>query len=119
MAELRLLLANEPRSYREAIAQVVGAIWSSTEVAIIEPEELDDAVERLAPHLVICSRVTPAVQNHSFAWVELYTNHGPLSTVSIGGEVSTVDGMELSDLLSIVDRTAASLDRMTADSSGA
>lgn len=49
-----------------------------------------------------------AVQVAAPSW-ELYTGHGFLSSVSIRRERSTVEGMEIPDLLLIVDRALALL----------
>ena len=104
MGELRILLTNEPRSYREAIAGAIRALKPNTEVFVAGSEELDAEVKRLSPQLVVCSRATPTVELRSLVWVELYPGHGSISTVSIDGERSTVVGIELGDLLSTVDR---------------
>ena len=104
MGELRILLTNEPRSYREAIAGAIRAIKPNTEVFVAGPEELDAKVKHLSPQLVICSHATPTVELRSLVWVELYPDHGSISTVSIDGERSTVVGIDLVDLLSTVDR---------------
>jgi hypothetical protein len=104
MGELRILLTNEPRSYREAIAGAIRSIKPNTEVFVAGPEELDAKVKRLSPQLVICSHATPTVELRSLVWVELYPDHGSISTVSIDGERSAVVGIDLADLLSTVDR---------------
>jgi hypothetical protein len=105
MSKIRVLMANEPRSYREAIALALQAARPYAEVVTAEPEALDDEVERFGPRLVICSRVTAFVEAEVPVWVELYSDHGPNSTVSFGGKRSTVVGMELEDLIHIFDRT--------------
>lgn len=69
----------------------------------MEQAALDRELSRGIPQLVICSRATPAVRGTVPAWVELYTDDGPVSSVAIGGERSTVQEMDLSDLLLIVD----------------
>ncbi len=104
MCELRILLTNEPRSYREAIASVIRALKSNTEAFVAGPEELEAEVRRLSPQLVVCSHATPTVELRSLVWVELYPDHGSISTVSIDGEHSTVADIELVDLVSTVDR---------------
>jgi hypothetical protein len=104
VGELRILLTNEPRSYREAIAGAFRALKPNTEVFVAGSEELDAEVKRLSPQLVVCSRATPTVKLRSLVWVELYPGHGSISTVSICGERSTVVGIELTDLLSAIDR---------------
>ena len=102
-----VLLANEPRSYRQAMAGALRALRPCLEVAETEQAALDLELRRSVPQLVICSRATPAVQGAAPAWVELYTDHGPFSYVVIGEERSTVSEIELADILLIVDRALA------------
>jgi len=99
----RVLLANEPRSYREAIAHVLRALRPGLEVDETDQASLDRELSRGVPQLVICSRATPAVRGNAPAWIELYTDEGPLSSVVIGDERSTVPEMELDDIIRIVD----------------
>lgn len=103
----RILLTNEPRSYREAMAGAFRALKPHTEVFVAEPEALDAEVARLSPQLVVCSHASPTVKIEALGWVELYPGHGSLSTVSVGGQRSTVVGIELADLLRTIDRTEA------------
>ena len=105
MCDLRILLANEPRSYREAMAGAFRVLRPGAEVFVVDPERLDAEVRRLGPQLVICSRTTPTVETRSVSWVELYPEHGCVSVVSVGEECSTVVGIELADLLWIIDQT--------------
>ena len=105
MSKVRVLMANEPRSYREAIALALEAARPYAEVLTAEPEALDDEVKRLGPRLVICSRVTAFVQAEVPVWVELYSDHESNSTVSFGGKRSTVVGMDLEDLIHVFERT--------------
>lgn len=99
------MLANDPRSYRETLAAVLQALRPSTEVRTAEPEALGHELESFAPQLVVCSNLTPAVEVDTISWIELYSGHGPLSTVSVGGNRSVTEDIGLPDLLSIVDRT--------------
>jgi hypothetical protein len=100
----RVLLANEPRSYRQAIAGVIRALRPDVEVAETDQATLDRELRRDAPQLVICSVATPVVRSTAPAWVELYTDHGTLSSVSIQEKRSTVEGMQLADILGILDK---------------
>src|SRR5437762_2668083 len=61
--KMRMLVANELRSYREVIGTTLQALKPNVEVLIIEPEELDREVERSTPDLVLCSHLTPAVED--------------------------------------------------------
>ena len=105
MRKVRVLLTNEPRSYREAIALALEAVRPNAEVVTADPEDLDGKVRGFGPRLVICSRVSPLVEAEVPVWVELYTEHGPDSVVSVGGRRSTVAGMDLKDLIGVFDRT--------------
>ena len=107
MDRLRVLLANELRSYRQTMAITLRALRPAAQVVAVEPEELDAEVNRLCPHVVLCSRTTPVVRSLVPAWVELYREHdASVSYVSILGERSKVIGsMELGELLAIIDRT--------------
>ena len=105
MSGLRILLANEPRSYRETLAAAFQILKPNTEVFVIDPDELDAEVERLSPQLVICSRATPTVETRSLAYVELYPEHGSVSVISVGGKRSTIAEIGLGDRLLVIDRT--------------
>jgi hypothetical protein len=104
----RILVACELQSYRQALAAAFRELRPDVEVFEAEKEDLDREVERLGPDLVVCSRLTARVEDHAPSWVELYPNHGVRSVVSVLGERSTVEGIQLSDLLSIIDRAQRS-----------
>lgn len=103
--KMRILVANEPRSYREVIGAALQALKPNVEVLTIEPEDLDREVERSAPDLVLCSRLTPAVEDEVPAWIELYPNGDPLVAMRIDGlRMTAIDDIGLDNLLWIVDR---------------
>jgi hypothetical protein len=104
----RILVACELQSYRQALAAAFRELRPDVEVFEAEKEDLDREVERLGPDLVVCSRLTARVEDHAPSWVELYPNHGTRSVVSVLGERSTVEEIQLSELLSIIDRTQRS-----------
>jgi hypothetical protein len=105
----RVLVACELQSYREALAAAFRELRPDIEVFEAEMEDLDREVERLDPDLVVCSRLTARVEDHAASWVELYPDHEPRSVVSVLGARSTVEEIQLSDLLSIIDRTERAL----------
>ena len=102
---LRVLMANEPRAYRESIAEVIRALRPGVEVETVEPESLEDSITRLSPGIVVCNRATSVVRESVPVWVELYPDYAPFSVVSIQGVRSKLDEIQLPDILSIVDRT--------------
>lgn len=104
----RILVACELQSYRQALAAAFRELRPDVEVFEAAKEDLDREVERLAPDLVVCSRLTARVENYAASWVELYPDHEASSVVSVLGERSTVEKIQLSDLLSIIDNTERS-----------
>ena len=100
----RILLTNEPRSYREAIAAGIRLLRPNVEVIVLDPDGLDAGVQRHEPDLVVCSRATDRVRHDVHAWIELYPESGTRSMVNVGGEEWTFEDIQLSDLLSVVDR---------------
>jgi hypothetical protein len=101
----RVLVACELKSYREAIAAAFRVLRPDFEVFEAEEENLDQEVGRLGPDLVVCSRLTARVEDSVPNWVELYPRCGSRSFVSLRGERSTIEEIQLCDLLYMVDRT--------------
>ena len=99
-----ILLANEPRAYRESIAQVFRQLRPGVEVITAEPEELEASILELAPEMVVCSEATGVVRERVPVWVELYPDYGSRSVICLEGMCKTIEEIELSDLLSILDR---------------
>ncbi len=105
---MRLLLANEPQSYRQVIAGAVRMLRPDIDVAFsVLPEDIDSEVLRLLPDMIVCSRLTPVVESSSSAWVLLYPNGVRMVVISVGGERETTDDLDLEGLLAVVDRTVA------------
>ena len=59
MEKMRVLVANDPCLYREAITD---ALRPHIEVSAIEPGVLEGEVARLRPHLVVCNQISAAVR---------------------------------------------------------
>ena len=97
------MLANEPR-YRESIAQVFRQLRTDVGVMTAKPDELENRVLRLAPEMANFSEATGVVRERVPVWVELYPGYGPESVVGADEERSTIEEMQLSNLLSAVDR---------------
>jgi hypothetical protein len=94
-----ILVANELTSYRQTIAIVIRELHPNVEVLEVHPETLDREVARVDPDLVICSRVTTALEERVANWIELYPECGPYSTFCIDGERRAMEDVQLSDLL--------------------
>jgi hypothetical protein len=100
----RVLMTNELASYRQTIALILRELRPEVEVIETDSATLTQQVLRISPDLVICSRVTSLVKDRVLNWVGFYPECRPLSTFCIGGESTTVDDVQLSELLFLIDR---------------
>ena len=105
MHQLRVVVANEPRAYREAIATVFQALRPLVVVIDVEPVHLDQEVLDRTPQLVICSWLTETVRARSLSWVVLYPDGNSRAVINVAGEQTTVTDIEFDRLLSVVDQT--------------
>jgi hypothetical protein len=105
VGKTRILVANEPRTYREAITDVLRELRPHVEVTAVEPDHLDREIGRFRPQLVVCSRPCVAQRNTPLTWVVLYPNGENHAEVIIAGERATVVGITFGDFISIVDST--------------
>lgn len=102
---MRVLVATEFRSYREAIAHVIRSSHPDVEVLVAEPDGLDLELSRGHTGFVICSHTTPLTEATVPVWVELHPDDGPVSRVSVRGQTRTVEELQLNDLLELLEMT--------------
>lgn len=102
---MRILLANEPRSYREAFADAFRALRPHVEVITVEPEALEEVVLRLSPDLVVCSRTTPAIRAATDSWMEVRVEGELLVMRTSDTDRSNDPNPGLETLLAFVDRS--------------
>jgi hypothetical protein len=107
-----ILIANELASYRESIAAVFRMSLPDLDVYEADSADMNREIVRLRPDLVICSRVTPLVEDRVPNWIELYPDCELYSTFSVEGERYTTEQVDLSDLLAIVDRSRSAASRV-------
>lgn len=104
--QLQILVAMEPRIYREAIGCTIQDLRPHLEVTVVEPGALTAEVERLTPKLVICGQANTGVLGvEEMVWVEFRPYDAPVAKICIGSRCSELEEVELDDLLSIVDET--------------
>ncbi len=101
---MRVLVANAPLSYRQAMAAAITMLRPNVGILVADPEALDLEVKRSQPDVVVCSHVTPLVEARVSAWVELYPEGDRRATISIDGGIVERAGIELDDLLFIIDQ---------------
>src|SRR3712207_6046900 len=103
---MRVLVACEPRYYREVIGETIRGLRPAVEVVIVDPEELADGVSHLDPDLVISSAHPASIDpGGRSAWVEFVPyEKKPAATVSLGGRRQELEEVVLEDLLWVVDQ---------------
>jgi hypothetical protein len=104
---IRVLVSFEEgyRAYGDAIAGALGDLRPRAEVAVAEPADLPAEVARISPHIVISSLPKAADPARTLAWVELPYEPGSAGTICFGGECLKAYGLDLGDLLAVIDRT--------------
>ena len=105
-----VVMAIEPRAYRQAIGRGIQALRTSVEIRVVEPERLLWAeLERLAPRLVICSRTKPLGVAQKICWVE-FRPYGaePKVRICMDDRCWVLQDADLEDLLSLVDEAVGS-----------
>jgi hypothetical protein len=105
MERMHVLVANEPRTYREAIADTLRQLRPHIEVNAVEPDGLETEIGRFRPHLVVCSRAFAAVQVGLLAWVTLYPDGENRAEIATSGKLVTIANVGFGDLLAILDET--------------
>lgn len=99
-------MANQPRAYRETIAEALRTIFPDAGVHTAEPEDLDTEAERVLPDVVVCDEATETVRRVAVSWVELYPGYGSYSVVCSGGKCEKVEDMQFTDIISVVEQAA-------------
>lgn len=98
-----ILVANEPAMYRGVLASELSHLRPSHPVVLVEPAELDSAVARIHPRLVICSQMTETVRQHAPASIVLYPEGDNRAILEVDGQLQVVPNPALTDLLVAVD----------------
>lgn len=99
----RVLVATEPRAYREVMAGALQELRPGAEILLVEPDDLDAALTRLRPHLVVSSRSVETLPDCPIAWVLLYPSGATTALICVDGRRTTLGDLPFERLLSLVD----------------
>jgi hypothetical protein len=102
-----IIMANEPRAYREVMAAAFRSLRPQLEIVTVEPDELGAYLARHEPAVVVYSREGETVPARVFARVLLYPDGESRATVSVARVETSYADMEFDDLLGVLDRTVA------------
>ncbi len=103
---MRILIAINPRMYREVLALSLHQHRPDAVVLISPPGDLDGEVERFKPHLLVCSEgavqdIPPGV----LCRVEIMFSDGLDAKIGVHGRVAEAKDVGTEDLLALVART--------------
>ena len=110
----RVLIAIQPRMYAEVLAFSIGQHRPHADVSLLSPsEELEYAVQRLRPHLVVANTSSvpqAAKEDASFFWVEMDQARGGDGAKRLGARIEAdgyskdVADVSIAHVLAALDR---------------
>lgn len=98
-----VMLANEPLAYREALAATLREIRPGVATVVVAPDELEQATAMHEPLLIVCSRLTDAIERGPGAWALLYPGGATWSELSLDGNRIRLSHVDLGQLLAFID----------------
>lgn len=101
---VRVLVAMEPRSYREVIGCAIAGLRPDIEVYVIEPQMLLAETARLEPEVVIHSRPGEPLAD-VITWIELPEDPALPATLYRGERRSEMPDFDLEKLIAVLDET--------------
>ena len=105
---MRILIANTPLMYREALALAIHRHDPDHEVMIADPAFLDGEAVRFEPHVLVRDDDGDEVGSPDgvICWVGIIIDDHLKARISINGEVSEVHEVGLAEMLAALDRAA-------------
>lgn len=98
-----LLVALQPRSYSEVIGYTIRVMCLYLKVEVVESDPLHQVVQRMTPHLILCSQPKPAILNGQYPWIEYLPYDEPTALRIDGQRREMGRSIELNDLLEVID----------------
>ena len=111
MVAARILVAFEDdyRAYREVMAAAIRVLRPGSQVESANLDALAQQVERMDPHVVICSRPNTVDPRRRPAWVVLPTDPTRPARICVGGRYSERSNPTVEVLLGIIDEVEQQL----------
>lgn len=103
---MRILVAVEPRMYREVIALSLHQHRPDAEVLICPPESLEGEIGRFGPHLLVLDDnggTAPDGLSEVLYRVEILLGVSMDARISVDGQAREVNNICTEDLLAVVD----------------
>ena len=112
MALVRVLVAIEPKMYREVIAFHISQQRPKADVALASRQTLQAEAKRTRPHLIIASEVPTMLtekMDFFFFWVKLHADGRLDADIKTNGCSTTIEDVSLEDLVALVDKAEEEL----------
>jgi hypothetical protein len=106
-AHPQILVANEPLVFRDVLSSQLPRLRPGLTVLRVDPAELDEAVARLRPRLVICNEVTDRIRQFATAVLVLAPQSPDRAVLTVDGQHQVLLNPRLADLLAAVDTAVA------------
>ena len=102
---MRILIANTPRMYRESLALSIQRERPHFEVLLTAPENVDQEVERLAPHALV--RDDDGLERWSMdgviCWAGIIIDNHLNARISVDGRISEIHDVSFDEFLAALD----------------
>lgn len=110
-APMRLLIANDPRSYRDVLVGAVRLARPAVDIREVNPVDIAAEAARYTPDLIICSDMPADVDGTSCDWVLLSPDGRSSVRTMIAGRHELLPYLEFRDLVALIDTVLAGLQR--------
>jgi hypothetical protein len=104
---LRVLVANEPRAYRETISKALRALRPSIDVVDGVAGSMATEVQHFRPRVVICSHLPADASDKNINWIVLYPNGEHVVNLLVDGSHFSLADLDLEGILRVIDKTPA------------
>ena len=98
-----VLVAIEPRLYRQVMGKAIQGLRPHVEVIVLDPDTLGAGIRRLDPELVFANRPDTFAPTGRSAWVEFRPYEQQPARICLAGRRRELEAVGLDDLLSVVD----------------
>lgn len=105
MTDISILIANDPRAYRDTIAVALRLLRPHLDLQVADPETLDEMIILHAPQVAICSYLTTIVETRVPTWIVLYPDGALVALQCLNGARTTVSELDLNGIVNIIDET--------------
>jgi hypothetical protein len=106
----RILVALEPRMYREVLAFNFRQERPLSEVTLASSRTLKAEAQRTKPHLIIATEIPSELKEKgAFFWVEIRIAEGLVASVHANGQSTTIEDVSLQELLAVLDQAQEGL----------